>query len=162
VDTACRVIPPSRYNRPWRPLDWRNSIEVSTRLASIKLFSAPLDQFFRCPFSESSGVERHSGSKDTDYVLTSCSVIPLYPPSKGEVSRFDAHLVNRADTACWVIPPSRYNRPWRPLDWRNSIEVSTRLASIKLFSAPLDQLFRCPFSESSGVERHSGSREANG
>jgi hypothetical protein len=29
--------PPSRYNRPWRPLDWRNSIEVNTRLASIKL-----------------------------------------------------------------------------------------------------------------------------
>ena len=25
-------------------------------------------------------------------------------------------------------PPSRYNRPWRPLDWRNSIEVSIRLA----------------------------------
>jgi len=37
VDTAGRVIPPSRYNRPWRPLDWRNSIEVSARLASIKL-----------------------------------------------------------------------------------------------------------------------------
>jgi hypothetical protein len=33
VDTAGRVIPPSRYNRPWRPLDWRNSIEVSIRLA---------------------------------------------------------------------------------------------------------------------------------
>jgi len=37
VVAAGRVIPPSRYNRPWRPLDWRNSIEVSTRLASIKL-----------------------------------------------------------------------------------------------------------------------------
>ncbi|MCX6191692.1 MAG: hypothetical protein NT109_05360 [Flavobacteriia bacterium] len=28
-DPVGRVIPPSRYNRPWRSLDWRNSIEVS-------------------------------------------------------------------------------------------------------------------------------------
>ena len=35
---AYRVIPPSRYNRPWRPLDWRNSIEVSSRLAHNKAY----------------------------------------------------------------------------------------------------------------------------
>ena len=90
----------------------------NTRLASFslssastnfsKLFSAYFGRlstsrstsFFRCPLSESSGVERHGGSRDTDYVLTSCSVIPLYPPSKGEAFRFDALCVNRADTAC--------------------------------------------------------------